>query len=354
MVVGLIHDWHRGMFTGQTPFPAMSAGGLVMGCPLYGEVYSDRFAEYVLPSMLSRRNRYALERMDWQIVMFVDGYARERLKAADAPLAFVDIPQPIMDGVLAEGNYKYPLLTACHNILVHKARDIGAGFHMLVGDTIYGDGYFENLERLAKTHDAMAQTALTVEAFGALPAIEKYRQADGSIAVPGWQLAYIGVEHMAPDWASWNMDGITDFSEMPSSHYIHFRSKDTIRAHCAHKNVAWINNDRCTRIEPHLGGTLDSELPRYIAGGFYTPRLEDDMAVLSLSGHNPPVGRQPWASYKRGFWDFIGNGGKNNRFLPYWLHGCEWPAPYDGSRPDRAEIDATFGRLMEKLYEGID
>ena len=354
MVTKLIEEWHAWMLKE----PMLLQGGIVMGCPLWGEDYTDYFINYGLPSIVAPRNRMALENADWQMVMFVDEQAEARLAdiVDSQHVMLVRLPEDILAGIRIDPMYEYPLLAAVHNLLIHKARDIGAGFNMMVADCVYSEGYYANLLRLAKEHEAIADTSLVLSADAA-PLLRAYRQKDGSLSIPGWALGYLSVERMARAWKTWSMDGITDFEQMPCSHYVHVRSRDTVRVHCAHKNAAWMSNARCQKVEPGLGGTIDSELPRYLAGSFYTPKITDDMVGVGFANDegDGQVPLQAFADYKAEFWRFIGGKDerpRENHFLPYFTNPCEFPAPHDEQYPDGAELDARFGRLMEKLYEG--
>lgn len=325
---------------------------MVTGCPLYGEPYVTDFLAYCLPTLLAPQNWTALAAHGWEYILFVDGPAEERLRAAGLPKQFRlrRLPDDIVATLYASPGLKYPLLAAVHNLLIHKARDIGAGFHMTVADTVYCEGYFARLLELAEEHEAIAQTGFAIVSGTGLPALAAYRK--GALVIPPGELGRIGWEHLNPQWASWTMDGITDFEEMPNSHYIHWRGRDSVRIHCAHQTATWIGPERCRQVEPGLGGTVDSELPRYIAGDFYAPRLSDEMVYVVIAGASAPTPRISFADYKAEFWRFLGADRPelDNRFVPYFSRPCPLPVPYDGNCPDDPELDARLGRLMEKLH----
>ncbi len=358
MVNPLVLKWHEQLL--EEPMGLEGGAKLVTGTPLWGPVYIERFIKYCLPSMLAPRNRKALEAAGCALVMFVDEEAECQLKLTGAPMRFVRIPPEILHAYSLDGFVKYDILTAVHNLLIHKARDIGAGFHMMTADHIYSGAFFENLLRLGAIHDAMPHAPLNIDPTKAFPALDEFEWIDGSLRIAPQVLGEIGYRYMAPEWASWGMDGLPeDFSEMPAgridvgAHYMHIRGRDSVRIHCAHMNATWISNKRCGQVTPHLGGTVDSELPRYMAGPFYTPRLEDDMAQLSIGCMGEVHPRCSWDAFQRSFWEMVGGKDdrpRENRFLPYFMSPVHVPMPHDPRAPSEDELDARFGRMMEKLY----
>jgi hypothetical protein len=107
-----------------------------------------------------------------------------------------DLPCPASGNPYAhslDGFVKYDILTAVHNLLIHKARDIGAGFHMMTADHIYSEAFFENLLRLGEQHDAIPHAPLNVDPGTALPLVEEFASwPDGSLRISPqaiWALA---------------------------------------------------------------------------------------------------------------------------------------------------------------------
>lgn len=349
MIDALIHAWHERELA--APYELKQGTRLVTGFPLWGEPFVSHFLAYCLPSMLAPVNKAALDGAGWELVLFVDGPTEERLKAANVPARLHRLPDDIVQGLQEQPAYKYPLLAAAHNLLIHKARDIGAGFHMMVADAIYSETYFARLLELAKEHDAIAHTGLAIVAETGLPILDRFRWSDGALVISARALGWVGWHHLNPQWASWTMDGIDRFIDMPNSHYIHWRGRDSVRIHCAHQSAAWIGNEQCQKVERGLGGTVDSELPRYLGDEFYAPRLDDEMVYIVIAGASAPTPRVPFADFKSEFWRFLGGTREGNRFLPYFTTPCPVPLPRDGNAPADAELDSLLKRLMAKLHE---
>lgn len=340
----LIRDWHQSEWDADYELDGVR---LVMGCPLWGRGFVDDFLAYCAPSL--RANR--LDGVAY--VLFVDGPTERLLAGMELGAARVQIrrlPEPIVQGLYAEGGYKYPLLAAVHNLLIRQAGKVGAGFSMTVADTIYSDRYFERLEPLTKRHEAIAHTGFAIVADTGLPVLDEYRRGR-ALPLSAKHLGYIGWSHLNPQWASWTMDNVPDdFAMMPNSHYIHWRGRDTVRIHCAHQSAAWIGPERCRLVQPPLGGTIDSELPRYFAGAEpYQPVRDDEMAYIVIAGATQPEPLVPFEAFRSEFWRFIGD---NRAFLPIWSKPCIMRVPFDASAPSDEELDERLERMMAKLEEG--
>lgn len=334
----LIRDWHARELATDYGL----RGRLVTGFPLWGEGFVDHFLRYSAPSLMANH----LSWYECDVVLFVDGPTEQRLQGLPLRARLKRLPEPLVEALYREGSYKYPLLAAAHNLLIHKAGEIGAGFHMSVADTIYSNRYFDNLLRLAKYHDAIAHTGFAIVGDTGLPVLGGYRIAD-HLAISAQVLGAIGWEHLNPQWASWTMDGTPeDFSAMPNSYYIHWRGQRSVRIHCAHQSAAWIGPERCRKVTPDYAGTIDSELPRYMAGGAYTPTLADDMVYVCISMEAPPVPRIGFDTFRSEFWRFIG---ANRAFLPYFRAAVHVPVPVDEGAPSEDELDARMGQLMQRL-----
>ncbi len=331
----LIREWHKH----ELGEDYRLKGPIVMGCPLWHVSFINNFLNYCLPSLRST------EVLPYSsLVVFADWEAEQRLTG----LPYVKLrrlPEPLATRVRNNPEFKYMLLAAAHNILIHQAAKADAGFHMLVPDTIYSNHYFHRLMNLTKKHQAIAHTGFAFVSHTALPVLDRFCRY-GLLTITASELGKIGWEHLNPQWASWTMDGIIDFDEMPDSHYIHWRGQDHVRIHCAHQSAAWIGPERCKKVTAELGGTVDSELPRYMAGDFYQPVLSDEMTYAVIAGVSPIVPRVPFDKFKADFWRFIGD---NRAFLPIFSKPCVVPAPFNESAPDNAELDLRMVRLMERL-----
>lgn len=336
---GAIRDWHRAEMA--TAY-GLEGARLVMGCPLYGEGYVNDFVDYCAPS-LSANKLGATE-----LVLFVDGPAEAALRQFPS-IRFKRIPEPIVTELYAQPGHKYALLAAAHNLLIHKAGEVGAGFSMICADMIYSEHYFENLLRLTEHHDAIAHTGFAITSQTGKPALDHFRRGD-RLKISAVDLGQISWRHLNSEWRSWGMDGIDPATtdEMPNAHLIYWRGRDHIRIQSSHQNAAWMSPTLCKAAGTALGGTVDSELPRYLGAEFYQPVLADDMACISIAGTTVPTARIPWTEYRKEFWRFIGN---RDDFLPYFTRPCLVPVPYDESAPDDADLDGRLASLMARLQK---
>jgi hypothetical protein len=109
----------------------------------------------------------------------------------------------------------------------------------------------------------------------------------------------------------------------------------------------WIAPDLCAAVSPEFGGTLDSELPRYLGPSFYIPTADDDMAYCALDdGRSVPTPRVPFDRFKS---SLLGDMGGNADFMAYFKTPCVVPALPTEGYPTDAEIDQRFSQLVERL-----
>lgn len=344
MSLELIHAWHRQELGEGRIHP--SAARMVMGTPVWGEPYTSDFLAYGLPSILASRE--ALDAAGWSLVLYVDDESWKRLaprfEVGDIPSQFRLIPGDIMAAVRENGQWKYPILAAVHNILIHEAGRLGAGFHMMVADGIYSEHYFANLLRLGAHHQAIPHTGFATERVPTLAALEPFLQG-GVLRIPAPDLGQIGWDNLVTPWRGWALT--EDMDMMPEAHWMHARGTDRVHLHSAHQSAGWIGPDLCKRVTAPLGGTVDSELPRYMGNAPYATQLADEMTMVALAGSSPQTGLTPFARYKTEFWRFIGN---NREFLPYMAQPC--PVPLASLDPEQASVDelnARAARLMAAL-----
>ncbi len=344
MTETLIKEWHAAELRMQ--YPQIGFPRLIMGTPIWGEAYVRRFLDWNLPSILSSRE--ALESFGWELIIYTDAATVQIL--AEGLQGRVQgqvrvLPQEIME-VMHRGDVaKYWLLAAIHNLLVIEAGRRGAGFHMLVADIAYSQGFFAKLIELGRRYDGIVQQAQTISFNDARPLLEGFRRPDGILAVPARQLGQIGWDHMVGEGKSWTMDGIEDPTlEMPNSHFIHWRGRDSVRIHSAHMSPLWMSPARCATVTPEVGGTLDSELPRYVGRDFYIPSVADDMTYVALDeSRSQPTPRTSFEAFKTSLLQLIAY---RQDFMEYFRAPCWVPAlPIDGF-PTDDEVEERFQRLM--------
>lgn len=350
MTRSLIHEWHRSELA--VPYPQVAGARMIMGCPLWGEPYVPRFLRYNLPSILASRD--ALAAFGWELVLYVDpptwSVLNPFLYQMHVPVSLRCIPQVIMEVLRQGGVTKYWLLAAIHNLLVHEAGRRGAGFHMLVADITYSDRYFEHLIELAEHYDGIAQNGLTISFGGAEPLLEGFRQPNGTLAVPARSLGQIGWDNLVGEWKSWGMDDIDDpRDEMPNSHFIHYRARDAVHIHSAHMSAVWMGAAKCQAAGTGLGGTIDSELPRYVGRDFYIPTAHDDMSYVALDdGRGEPTAHTTFDAFKSSLLQLIDH---RQDFMDYFRTPCVVPALSDGRYPPNDVIEKRFGDLMAMIED---
>ncbi len=340
----LVHDWHRHELREDYGFRD-NVTRCVMGFPLYGTAFVTNFLDYMLPSL--EANRKALQ--GCRLVMFIGERDLETDRALDvmgsSDVSFQTrlLPDAIMDGLRSNPVDKYPLLAACHNLLIAKAGEAGAGFHMTVGDTCYSNRYFEGLLRLSVTHDAIAHTGFAIVAKTGLPALDAFRRGK-RLAVSAEDLGRLGWRHLNPQWKSWGLGD--DLESLPDSHWVYSRGRESVRIHTSHQSAVWMSPERCRAAGTGIGGTVDSELPRYLGSGHYTPTLADEMVYCVIAHETQPTPRIGLEAFRRDFWRFIGD---NRAFLPYFAHAVHVPVALDDDAPGDFELDLRMERLMEAL-----
>jgi hypothetical protein len=326
---------------------------LIMGCPIWGETYIHWFRSYGLPSILAPANRKALEMAGWQLILYVEDPVEWKTwvvhSGIETPLQFRKLPEGFLKALKKDGNLKFLLLSAIHNALIIEAgRYPDAGFHMLLPDHVFSDHFFANLLWLAYKHPAIVQTSLTSVAEQVLPRLAGYRRLDDSLSVPASHLGSIGWETMTDQWRSWSLDGNETFDQMPNTDFVFWRGDDHVRMHCAHQNLMWLSPNRCRYVTTEIGGTLDSELPRYTRNYCFTPQLDDDMAFIALSSSGPPAPIVDFAKFRK---DFIANLAGNRDFEKYVRAPCFLPCePVDGF-PSADALDLKANQLLRKLEE---
>lgn len=354
MEIDDIKSWYASEL--QVPRPFIGAPRLVMGCPIWGETHTKWFQRYGLPSILAPANRRALEADGWRLVIYVEEPEAWATYVADlpdgVPIELRLLPAGFVEACAQNGGLKFTLLAAVHNLLTIEAgRYPDAGFHMLLPDHVHSERFFANLLWLGYKHPAIVQTSLTADATTAIARLNPYRKKDGSLVITAPRLGQIGWKTMTEQWRSWSLDSNETLEQMPNTDFFFWRATDHVRMHCAHQNLMWLSPNRCRYVTNELGGTMDSELPRYTRNYSFTPGLDDDMAFIALSNGGPPAPIVDFARFKA---DFLANLGGNRDFEKYVRLACILPCePVDGF-PTAEELDLRFQHVVQKLEERPD
>jgi hypothetical protein len=155
---------------------------------------------------------------------------------------------------------------------------------------------------------------------------------------------------MVGEWKSWTMDGIEDpVLEMPNSHFIHWRGPDSVRIHSAHMSPVWMSPARCSAVTAVVGGTLDSELPRYVGRDFHIPVAADEMTYVALDeSRSTATARTSFGAFKSSLLQLIAY---RQDFLDIFRTPSWVPAlPVDGFPADD-EVERRFQRLMALIEQ---
>jgi hypothetical protein len=280
-------EWHR--LNSQTLAPGR---GLLMGCPIWGEEYVDRFFYFGLPSIRGAASLAALKEYGCRLVIYTDDESFDRLwvmKRAVRKLG-IDcevhvIPQEIIEQVPDKPLNRYWLLGTVQQLLIQEAAESGMGFHALHPDHLHCDGYFANLLRLAETNDCIAQTGISGDIEKCLPELEQWRKEDGSLEIPALELGDMGWRHLHKQ-TRYNLMNKVDMTEgFPQSHFQCWQGEDKLYLYCCHMNAAWMAPNVCRDAPVRLHNALDTELPYFMTPNatVCVPDASDGMTFIELS-----------------------------------------------------------------------
>lgn len=332
----VISAWYRAEL--QERRSQRDDAGVVLGFPLWGAAYAKTCLDYELPSMLAPANLAALQAHRAELAIYVDQFTY-LVHGSSLPIYLRVIPDYVMQEVYANPGYKYTLMAAVHNLLIHQAAQKGAAFSMGVADHVYSERYFERLLALGQTHDAIVHQALIVSQKSAAPYLDGFRQ-NGVLSIPARYLGTLGWLNVSGVMKSWLMNDIETFEEMPATHFLVWRGFDTIRIHCPHLTPIWLSNARCRAMPLDIVETIDSSY----MGASYMPQASDDMTTIVLDDtRDAPADRISFAAFKEGFQ-------KYSACLPQFSARCMVPTMPAASDflPDDV-IEQRFQKLTEIL-----
>jgi hypothetical protein len=324
-------------------------GGLMLGAVIWGRWYLDVFTDYGLPTILAPENVAALQ--DSTIALYTDEAGRERLEVTmmAARDAGIDVELHTLPAeIIAAHERPFLPLAAAQQLLVTRAARAGMAFHQLAPDHEYSARYFPNLKRLGRIHRNIAHGGLNV-ACPPIRALEAYRSADGSLAIPARALATIGWDHatMCP------MNG-TSPDRMPDEHYQVSRARDRVMLFNCYANPAYMPPEVCKKLDvPNMTtGTLDCHTMGLFRGDFYVPGVEDDMGFLSLGNAVQGTGRAANYTTLDAFlarmWREIGG---QPELLAYYLRPTEMAAEIDETAPTAETVMAQQAAQVDMAVE---
>jgi hypothetical protein len=337
-------------------------GGLLMGCPVWGEAYVDRMIRYSLPTLGSDKN---LEALSGKAVMVFYGIKADRpiiwkatrwMRQMGIPTIWRDIPLELMQVLSQTAEDKYAILSTVQNLLAIEAGHNGMALHMYMIDHAYQDGYFYNLARLGGKHDAIVQQGCSVDVDSAAPDIENFRQAGtGAIAIPTQQMGAIILKHMHSRTSRTIMNGLDFPNQMPRSHQATWIGNGAIHMASAPQNIAWLSPQLCMDAPVAFTSTLDMLPPEYIPPGTaYMAGPDDGLAFCELSD---PKRAAPASLLAPGDMEgFIyrhwAQVGFTEDYMEYFGKRCLIRIPeQDDYMPD-AEIAAQHNHILHAVKDG--
>lgn len=340
--------------------------GLLMGCPVWGEKYLDRFEKYCLPSIMSPANHEALRGL-CRMVLFTDisSYSRllhftEGMESIGFDLDVRIIPPELMAHIpsgpedpayLQKQLNKYWILGVAGNVQIQMAKRAGMAFHMLLPDHVYSHEYFPNLFRIGAEYDGIAQTGISANVDGAGPELLKFIQLGGHLTITDRDLGDIGWRHLHKQTRASLMNTATIPDDLPESHLWTWVGRDKLHLYCCHMNAAYIAASVVDTLGSRIPATIDAELPYFMPKRFYVPKAGDGMTFIEVSDEskadNPKrVGLEEFAKHcwlKTRF---------SRDWMPYVMQVCEVPIheqQKDFAPADR--IEAEHAELVRLLLE---
>lgn len=281
----------------EEPPPIPKRLKLVLGFPVWGEKYINSFTDICLPSLLAPKNRKAL--VGSIILIFTRNkdteYLRKALRPAMDAGIIIDIrtiPEYVMRTLPFHHNNKYWLLGAVEYLSLQIAAKYGFGFHMLMPDFAYSEAYFSNLFRLAKKHEAIAQTCISGKKVPCALELESWRK-NGTIEIPARELGDLAFRNMHTITQAILMNDCDARNTLPNCHSLAWIGKDALYIYSCHLNITYMSPQLVRNAPPRLFNPLDTELPRLMPNGHYIPTPKDEMVMVELSGKRDCVQQSP-------------------------------------------------------------
>lgn len=332
--------------------PAIKGDGVLMGIPVWGRAYIERFLAFCLPTLGAPASIAALKGR-CRLVIYTEPAARPLmhrrtgwLRRAGIEVLIRDIPDPVL-GILDHGYYaRFRVLACVQNVLTHMAGRAGMGFHMLQPDHLYSHAYFENMMRLGEKHDAVVQIGINASLTDeSIEDIEGFRMESGVLSIPDRELGDLGFRHMHPQCRLHSMNDAKFPDRIPLSHRLWWQGKDTVHMYSAHENPAWLSPELCLDSPVAFTSTLDTLLPEYIPGDFYVPTIEDGMTFIEVSDGDKPANR-PYVPLEEFYGEFWRNGSFSTEYVPYFERPTLIPIKPKASYLTDEVITKQFEQLM--------
>lgn len=286
-----IDKWYRKETKG------LDGNVLLLGCPVWGDKFIDRFLNLCLPSLLASGNLPHLK-SGLLLVIHTDAGGLPRLKKGlkhlKIDVRFEIIPENIMK-MLPEIEFnKYWLLGACQNFYLQYARRHGMAFHMLMPDHIYSKNYFKNLARISRGHDAIVQSTISGDVVPVEKILDKYRVGK-AISINARPLMDAAFKHLHKQMQSMIMNGVDILNAVPLAHCFLFVGSDYIVTYTPHTSLAYMSARLVQECPYRPYNALDTQAPYLIPPKItpYVPQIEDDMAFIEVSDDTKPAHTHP-------------------------------------------------------------
>jgi hypothetical protein len=365
-------DYEYGELMGQ---PSVKGDGIVMGYPLWGKEFIERFLVYTIPTLMAPANLEALSGR-CRLVLYHERAAGPMLdkhlgwvRRSGIELILRRIPDDVMEmlyrrgppvllktGQVVPGNYsaRFQALSVVGNVLVRMAGRWGMAFHMSQPDHLYGPNYFPNLFRLGEKYEAITQMSLNAT-MAIAPELEKFRTNSGGLIIPDRELGDMGFRHMHPQCQLHSMNAAKIPDKIPLSHRLFWQGKDAVHMYSSHVNAAWLSPRLCADAPIAFTSTLDTLLPELIPPDVevYIPTPEDEMTFIEFSDADKPANRPyvPMDEFCTNFWDSSSFSGE---YIPYFIRPTRIPIKPKASYLTDDEITRQFGTLLEAVMESQD
>ncbi len=326
---------------------------LMMGFPVWGKEYIQRFVLYGLASIMAPANLAALKGR-CRIVIFTENAARPVLFRLTRPahragidFVFRNIPDWVLE-LTKEWESQFFVVGCVQNICAHMASRAGMAFSMTMPDHLVGPQFYPNLFRLGQKHEAIYQAGLSIEIGAAAEHIEQYRAPDGSLSVPDIELGNLAAKHLHPQSHAHLMNLATIPDHLPMSHRLIWQGKESIRIHSCHGNPIWLAPHLLRDPPVAFTSTMDCLTPEYVPGEFYVPTPQDQMAFVEVSDfRKPELGQSVTAD---GFAEWVYNQTSfTDDYWPYFKRPSVMRCSPQPEGLDEAEIDRQYAQVMDIL-----
>jgi hypothetical protein len=327
--------------------------GVLLGFPVWGKEYIQRFVLYGLASISSPANVKALAGR-CTIVLYTEEDADAVLFRLTRPLnragidfVFRVIPSWVLE-LTKEWESQFFVVGCVQNLVAHMAGRAGMAFSMTMPDHLVGPNYYENLFRLGKDHEAIYQAGLSIDIGPAEQDIEQYRSLDGSLTVPDIELGNLGAKYLHPQSHAHLMNLANIPDNMPKSHRLIWQGKNTIRIHSCHGNPIWLAPHLVRDSPVAFTSTMDCLLPEYVPGEFYVPTPEDGLGFVEVSDFRKPELGQSVDADEFAEWVFNQTSFTAD-YWPYFQRPTIMPCSYQEDGLEEAEIDRQYTAVMDVL-----